>query len=99
MHLFRKKLERYRDLVAAGKHSTAAREMGAYLQEGLEEKSDAEKLVRTAARFDTAVAEAKAMLEQGMPEDALGKISELEGLLRQVKLYADLVAKDEEDLE
>ena len=99
LHLFKEKLERYHDLIEKGKHSTAVSEMKQYLAEGLEEESDAQHLMHLAKRFDEGVNQAIEELEQGMPHDALQRISKLKENLKQIKVYADLVAKDEEDLE
>ena len=99
LHLFKEKLERYHDLIEKGKHSSAITEMKQYLQEGLEEESDAQHLMQIAKRFDEGVNQAIEELEQGMPDDALLRIAKLKEDLKQIKVYADLVSKDEADLE
>ncbi len=96
---FKKKLDEYKKLIESGKHSTAAFQMEKYLDEGLEEKSDVAQLMCLVTKFDTDVKQSIEMLQQGMPEDALGKIEQLRLTLKQIKIYANLVAKDEEDLE
>ncbi len=99
MHFFRKKLEHYRELIEAGKHSIAAIEMEQYLQQGLEEESDAAQLMHLAQQYDELVKQTTALLQQGMPEDALQKLEEMKGVLKQIKIYAEVVGKDEEKLE
>ncbi|MBR9693020.1 hypothetical protein GOV07_03775, partial [Candidatus Woesearchaeota archaeon] len=90
---------RYHDLIEKGKHSTAISEMKQYLQEGVEEESDAQHLMQIARQFDEGVKQAILELEQGMPEDAIRHITKLKEDLKQIKVYADLVSKDEADLE
>jgi hypothetical protein len=99
LHLFKEKLDRYHELIEKGKHSTAILEMRQYLQEGVEEESDAQHLMEIAKRFDEGVKQAILELEQGMPGDAVKHITKLKEDLKQIKVYSELVAKDEEDLE
>jgi|GEM_PF-5735732 len=96
---FKKKLEHYKILIENGKHSTAALEMEKYLDEGLEEKSDVAQLMSLVTKFDMDIKQSIEMLRQGMPEDALAKIEQLQLTLKQIRIYAELVTKEETDLE